>query len=394
MLSSSIYSASRPAPATLVKLPPFRHEHIGSFLRPKEVLDAREKNANGTLNDAGLRAIEDVAIKAHVEQLLKAGVKDITDGEFRRQYFHFDFLKQLEGISIVHPVISHADAAKGVPPIKLTVTSRIKHVKNIEVDNFLFLKSLVPADRHADIKITIPSPTMIHFRAGRGEISSDAYPDDNLHAFFEDVAQAYREEIQALYDAGCRYIQLDDTNLAYLTDETMRGNFQKQRSEDPDVVLKNYAALINASISTAPPDMVVGIHLCKGNYKSTYFAQGSSAGYEPIASVLFGEVNVNAYFLEWEDGERSGKDFSALRHLPPTKVVVLGLVSSKYATLEDETIIRGKLEEASKVVPAGKEQIALSPQCGFSSTVEGNAIQPSDQYKKLQLCAEIAKDYW
>ncbi len=279
------------------------------------------------------------------------------------------------------------------------MTAKVTHPKPIEVDNFLYLKSLVPAERVKDIKITIPSPTMLHYRASPADVSSEAYADiekeEGMQKFLDDIAAAYRSEIDALYKAGCRYVQMDDTNLAYLTDQAMRENFQKSRGQDPEQVVKQYVDLINASVATAPQDMVIGIHLCKGNFKSTYFAKGSSAGYEPIAPVLFPRLAVDVFFLEWEDGERSGRDFSALRHLAESgakKTVVLGLVSSKSADLEDKKQILARLEEAAKVLP--KEQLALSPQCGFSSTVDGNAIQKDDQYAKLKLCKEIAEEFW
>lgn len=276
------------------------------------------------------------------------------------------------------------------PPV-LLVTDKVRHVKNIEVDNFLYLKSIVPADKHGHIKITIPSPTMLHFRSGRKGISGSAYP--SLDDFFADVATAYRQEIEALYTAGCRYLQFDDTNLAYLTDPKMRAD-ATARGEDVDALPSKYAKLINACFANRPEDMVIGIHLCKGNFKSQFFASGSEEGYAPVAKALFGELNVDAYFLEWED-ERSGKDFSALSgNLSRDKTVVLGLVSSKISEMEAKDLLIKKLHEAGQQVPGGLEQLAISPQCGFSSTHHGNAITEETQYAKLELCKAVAEDVW
>ena len=232
---------------------------------------------------------------------------------------------------------------------------------------------------------------MLHFRGGRKAINEEAYPD--LDQFFADLAEAYRQEVEALYAAGCRYLQLDDTNLAYLTDPKMR-EAAKGRGEDVDALPSRYAKLINASFANRPEDMVIGIHLCKGNFKSQFFADGSEDGYAPIAKALFGELNVDAYFLEWED-ERSGKDFTALAgHLSKEKTVVLGLVSSKLATMEAKATIIAKIRDAAQHAPGGLNQLALSPQCGFSSTAHGNAIKEDDQYAKLRLCKEVAEEVW
>lgn len=259
------------------------------------------------------------------------------------------------------------------------------------MDNFLYLKSLVPADKYRHIKITIPSPTMLHFRGGRKGISEKAYP--NLDDFFADVASAYRKEVDALYAAGCRYLQFDDTNLAYLTDPKMREE-AKERGEDVDALPSRYAKLINACFANKQDDMIIGIHLCKGNFRSQFFASGSDEGYAPVAKALFGELNVDAYFLEWEN-ERSGKDFSALSgNLSAHKTVVLGLVSSKVSDMEDKETLVSKLREAAKQLPGGLDQLAISPQCGFSSTHHGNAITEETQYAKLELCKAVAEEVW
>lgn len=273
----------------------------------------------------------------------------------------------------------------------MVVSGKIGHPHNIEVDNFLYLKSIVPAEKHNCIKVTIPSPTMLHFRGGRKAISQDVYP--HLDEFFQDVALAFQAEVDALYKAGCRYLQIDCTDLAYLTDPKMRQD-AVERGEDLEALPSQYVSLINASFANRPDDMVIGIHLCKGNFKSKFFAEGSQEGYKPIAKALFEELNVDVYFLEAED-ERSGKDFSAMKgYLSENKTLVMGLVSSKLATMEDKKVLVDKIRDAAQYTPRGLEQLAISPQCGFSSTHHGNAITVEDQYKKLRLCNEIAEEVW
>ncbi|SNX86333.1 probable Methionine synthase, vitamin-b12 independent [Melanopsichium pennsylvanicum] len=376
-------------PTSLAINPVFRHAHVGSFLRPKAVHDARAQFASGSITYDQLRQVEDREIASHVQELLANGVQEITDGEFRREYFHLDFLKHIQGITISKNTLEQKE---GRSPPTLSVTGKLCHTHNIEVDNFLYLKSLVGENDVNRIKITIPSPTMCHFRGGRAAISTEAYPD--LEEFFSDLAKVYRTEIDALYAAGCRYIQLDDTNLAYLTDQTMRSQAQS-RGEDLEKLPLDYARLINACLALKPADMVTAIHLCKGNFRSQFFAQGSEQGYNPIAHVLFQNLNVNAFFLEWED-DRSGKDFSALNYLPKNKVVVLGLVSSKFATLEEEQNLVTKIHQAAKSVVGdnGLKQLAISPQCGFSSTVHGNEITKQTQFDKLNLCRSVAQRVW
>ncbi|KAL1748058.1 hypothetical protein HDZ31DRAFT_80045 [Schizophyllum fasciatum] len=363
--------------------PPFRVDHVGSFLRAPEVLAARKQVAAGELSASELREVENKAIAELVKQELANGVRSITDGEFRRAYFHIDFLKNLEGVTVTGS-ISSQDNEHGFNPPKLSVTGKLRWVKPIEVENFKYLQSLIDPSTGALPKITIPSPTMVHFRGGRASIDIDSYPD--LDVFFDDLAAVYRQEINALYEAGCRYIQLDDTNLAYLCDPEMRAG-AAARGEDVNALPRQYAALINACIDGRPADLCIGIHLCRGNYRSRWFAQG---GYEPIAEVLFRELDVDAYFLEWES-ERSG-GFEPLRFLPPAKVVVLGLVSSKLAALEDKAHIVARVREAAKYAPL--DQLALSPQCGFSSTQEGNDLSVEEQWAKMRLVGEVVEEVW
>lgn len=362
--------------------PPFRADHVGSLLRPPNVLEARDKKANGEITPLELRAIEDDAIATMIPKLEATGIQSITDGEYRRAWFHLDFLEQLDGVTVTGMIQSSSGSEDrvGMAPPKITVTGRLAHKQDIQVDDYLFVEQ--HTDRQA--KVCIPSPTMAHFRGGRAGIDIESYPD--LDVFFEDLAQVYRDEISSLYAAGCRYIQLDDTNLAYLCDPKMRQG-AIDRGDDPNELPRTYAALINASISDKPDDLTVGIHLCRGNFKSTFFASG---GYEPVAEVLFTELDVDAYFLEYDD-ERSG-DFAPLRFVPTNKTVVLGIVTSKQPDLESQDDLLARIEEAATYVDAG--QLCLSPQCGFASTLHGNELTEADQWAKLRLVTATAERAW
>jgi 5-methyltetrahydropteroyltriglutamate--homocysteine methyltransferase len=363
--------------------PPFRADHVGSFLRPRALLEARDQFKAGTIDAAALRRVEDEAIRGIVRFQEDLGLRGITDGEFRRTYFHIDFLTQLQGVEtkggIAVSFHSNAGNVDFAPPV-MQVTGKVRHVKDIQRADFEFLKSVATRTP----KVTIPSPTMLHFRGGRGAISKEAYPD--LEAFYADVAAAYRDELHSLYAAGCRYVQLDDTNLAYLCDEKMREG-ARARGDDPNDLPRRYAALINAAIRDRPADMTVCVHLCRGNFKSAWAAEG---GYEPVAEVLFHELGVDGYFLEYDDA-RSG-DFAPLRFLPRDKIVVLGLVSTKLDKMETKDDIRRRIDEAAKFAPL--EQFCVSPQCGFSSTVHGNDIQVETQAAKLRLCVDVATAVW
>jgi 5-methyltetrahydropteroyltriglutamate--homocysteine methyltransferase len=291
-------------------------------------------------------------------------------------------LEQLAGVSVTGTIAASSNAQEtvGFTPPKLSVTGKLRHGKNIQVDDFNYLKSQVGQMP----KVSIPSPTMVHFRGGRAAIDIESYPD--MDQFFEDLAQCYRDEIEALYQAGCRYIQMDDTNLAYLCDPKMRSG-AIERGDDPDELPRTYAALINEVIDGRPDDLTVGVHLCRGNFRSTWFAEGS---YEPVAEVLFNELNVDAYFLEYDD-DRSG-GFAPLRFVPDDKTVVLGLVTTKRAELESQDLLIGRIEEAAKHVPL--DNLCLSPQCGFSSTVHGNEITEDTQWAKLELVVNTARQVW
>jgi 5-methyltetrahydropteroyltriglutamate--homocysteine methyltransferase len=363
--------------------PPFRADHVGSFLRPPELLAARERRQKGEITQSALREVEDRAIRDIVRMQENIGLEGITDGEFRRTYFHIDFLEQLDGVETRGGLTAHFHSAKGevdfAPPV-LHVTGKVRHSHPIQVADFEFLKSVTKRTP----KVTIPSPTMLHFRGGRGAISKEAYPD--LEPFFADVAKCYAEELHALSRAGCTYVQLDDTNLAYLCDPKMREG-ARQRGDDPDELPRRYARLINAAIADRPPGMTICTHLCRGNFKSAWVAEG---GYEPVAEVLFNDLKVDGYFLEYDDARSGG--FSPLRFVPKDKTVVLGLVTTKIGELESKEELKRRIDEAAKVVPL--EQLCLSPQCGFSSTVHGNEIARESQSAKLRLIVEVAREVW
>src|SRR5436190_4845389 len=392
MASSTMSSSTRSRTSRILECehtmslrtqPPFRADHVGSFLRPPELLAARERSQKREISKAELRTVEDRAIAEIVRMQEAIGLQGITDGEFRRTYFHIDFLEQLEGVETRGGLTAHFHGKKGdvdfAPPV-LRVTSKVRHVRPIQVADFNFLKSATKRTP----KVTIPSPTMLHFRGGREAISHEAYPD--LEAFFADVAAAYRAELKALGEAGCTYVQLDDTNLAYLCDPRMRDG-ARARGDDPDELPRRYARLINAAIAERPPGMTICTHLCRGNFKSAWVAEG---GYEPVAEVLFNDLAVDGYFLEYDDA-RSG-DFSPLRFVPKGKTIVLGLVTTKVGELESKDALKRRIDDAARIVPL--EQLCLSPQCGFSSTVHGNEIARESQAAKLRLIIETAQEVW
>jgi 5-methyltetrahydropteroyltriglutamate--homocysteine methyltransferase len=337
----------------------------------------------GGHDNAELREIEDACIRDVVALQEGLGLKGVTDGEYRRTFFHLDFLERIDGVVV----------GKGIPakfqggtkkvefaPPKMSVGRKLKRTREISLEDFAYLKS---ATRNT-AKLCIPSPTMLHFRGGRKAVDEAAYPD--MTDFFTDLAGVYAEEIAALGALGCTYLQLDDTNLAYLCDPAIQES-TRQLGEDPAALPRQYAKLINDAISGRPKDMRVTIHLCRGNFKSAWVAEG---GYEPVAEVLFNELDVDGYFLEYDD-ERSG-DFAPLRFVPKGKSVVLGLVSSKLPTLESKDELKTRIDEAAKYMPM--DQMALSPQCGFSSTVHGNDITFEDEKAKIRLVVEMADEIW
>jgi 5-methyltetrahydropteroyltriglutamate--homocysteine methyltransferase len=364
--------------------PPFRADHVGSFLRPAYLLEARDLKARGEITPEQLREAEDKAIAEIVAFQRDVGLKAITDGEFRRTYFHIDFLEQLGGVRTDIPVtIRKPDGTEELAPPVMRVVDKVRHVKDIQRADFEYLRAQVAAQAPgATPKVTIPSPTMLHFRGGRAGISREAYPELDP-AFYDDVARAYGDELRSLHEAGCRYVQMDDTNMAYLCDEKMR-EAARQRGDDPNELPHRYAQFINKVVAHKPEGMVLAMHLCRGNFKSTFAAQGN---YEPVAEALLAEMNLDAYFMEYDD-DRSG-DF---RPLPKGKIVVLGLVTTKFGQLETKDTLKRRIAEAAQHAPL--EQLALSPQCGFSSTVHGNNIAVEDQRAKLRLVVETAQEVW
>jgi 5-methyltetrahydropteroyltriglutamate--homocysteine methyltransferase len=369
---------------TFVTHLPAHYDHVGSFLRPKYLLDARAERAAGTLTAEQLRLVEDKAITEIVKFQEDVGLKSITDGEFRRTYFHIDFLDQLGGVKTDIPVtIIKPDGSQELAPPVMRVVDKVRHVKDIQLADFNYLKSQVSQGNTP--KVTIPSPTMLHFRGGRAGISREAYPELDP-AFYDDVAKAYGDELRSLAAAGCTYVQMDDTNLAYLCDEKMR-EAARQRGDDPNELPHRYAAFINKVVAQKPAGMLLAMHLCRGNFKSTHAASGN---YEPVAEALLKEMNLDAYFMEYDD-DRSG-DFKPLRFLPKGKTVVLGLVTTKFGAMENKDDLKRRIEEAAQYAPL--DQLALSPQCGFSSTVHGNDIAVEAQRAKLRLVIETAQEIW
>jgi 5-methyltetrahydropteroyltriglutamate--homocysteine methyltransferase len=363
---------------------PARYDHVGSFLRPQYLLEAREQKAKGDITPEQLRVVEDKAITEIIKFQQDVGLKSITDGEFRRTYFHIDFLEQLGGVKTDIPVtIRKADGTEELAPPVIRVVDKVRHTKDIQRADFEYLKSQIAAGMTP--KVTIPSPTMLHFRGGRAGISKTAYPELDP-VFYNDVAQAYGDELRSLYAAGCRYVQMDDTNLAYLCDEKMR-EAARQRGDDPNELPHRYATFINKVVAQKPEGMLLAMHLCRGNFKSTHAAAGN---YEPVAEALLSEMKIDAFFLEYDD-DRSG-DFRPLRYLSKGKTVVLGLVTTKFGAMESKDALKRRIDEAAKYAPL--DQLALSPQCGFSSTVHGNNIAVEDQRNKLRLVIETAQDVW
>ena len=347
--------------------------------------EARERFAAGHLPAAELHGIEDECIREVVRAQENVGLKGITDGEFRRTFFHVDFLERLEGVETTYGEFAahfkKDDGTKvGFAPPTMHVGSKVKWVGPIQGTDFDFLKAATTRTP----KVCIPAPSMLHFRGGREAISDAVYP--NLEAFYDDLTAAYRAEVADLAARGLRYLQFDDTNLAYLCDPDIRAR-TKARGDDPDALTRLYCRLVNDSIRDRPKDMTVCVHLCRGNFKSAWVAQG---GYEPVAEILLNEMKIDGFFLEYDD-ERSG-DFAPLRFAPKSATIVLGLMSSKKAPAEPKDEVKRRIDEATKYVAL--EQCALSHQCGFSSTAHGNDLEEADQWIKLARLVEIAEEVW
>lgn len=364
--------------------PPFRADHVGSLLRPASLLSAREQFRLGKLTAGELAAQEDEAIKGVIKLQEDAGLQSITDGEFRRTLWHADFLLSIENVVSVKTgasaMFKTAEGEIERPLSAFHVAGKLNRPKPIFVDHFKF----VHANTQRMAKQTIPSPSIIHFRAGREGIDRAAYPD--MEEFYSDLSRVYAEEIADMGQAGCRYLQIDETNFAYLCDPAMRAQAQAI-GEDPDLLPRTYARILNGAIASKPADMTTAIHLCRGNFEGAWVAEG---GYEPVADILFNEINVDGYFLEY-DSDRAG-DFSPLRFVPKGKTVVLGLVTTKSGKLESKDDLKRRIDEAAKHCPL--DRLALSPQCGFASGEKGNKLSVEDEIAKLRLVVEVAVEVW
>jgi 5-methyltetrahydropteroyltriglutamate--homocysteine methyltransferase len=363
--------------------PPFRADHVGSLLRTAALKEAREKRARNEITAEALTKIEDREIESVIRKQEGVGLKSVTDGEYRRISWNYDFLERLDNVEsyVGERKIKFASTGPQPRPILLRVTGKLGGYKpHPMIEHFKFLK----AHTRQAAKVTIPSPSSLHFRYGRDVVPESIYP--SMDDFYRDLGQSYRKAVNAFADAGCRYLQLDEVNLAYLCDPALRKQVT-DRGEDPAKLPDIYAAMINAAITDIPSDMTITMHLCRGNFRSSFVATG---GYEPVAELLFNKINVHGYFMEY-DTDRAG-GFEPLRFVPKGKTVVLGLVTSKTGTLEKKDDIRRRIEEASKFVDL--DQLCLSPQCGFASTEEGNALAEDEQWDKLRMIVEIADEVW
>lgn len=361
--------------------PPFRADHVGSLLRPAEVKEARLRRERGEIAPEQLTAIEDTAIERLIAKQAEIGLKDATDGELRRAMWHYDFLAKLRGVELLQA--SHGIAFQGgIQTISKTlhVNGKLGFDDHPMLRHFEFLRDHTKAVP----KMTIPSPSVLHFRGGRQAIPPDIYPD--MAGFYRDLGLAYKDAVNAFAAAGCRYLQLDEVNLAYLCDAEQR-RMLRERGDNPDELPAIYARMINTAISERPADMTITMHLCRGNFRSSWIATG---GYEPVAELLFNQIGVNGYFMEF-DTERAG-GFDPLRFVPKGKTVVLGLVTSKTGELENAEDLIRRIDQAARYVDL--DQLALSPQCGFASTEEGNTLSEEQQWAKLRRIVEVAEKVW
>jgi len=360
--------------------PPFRADHVGSLLRPTALKAAREQRAKGEITADALKTVEDREIERIIKKQEEVGLKLATDGEFRRSWWHLDFLWGLDGVE--RYVMDQGVAFAGVTTRAegARVVGKVGFSSHPHIDHFKFVKD------HTKVtpKITIPAPSALYGRTGRKAVPDSIYP--NLDNFFADLGSAYAKAVRAFADAGCRYLQLDEVFIAMLCDENYR-QMWKERGDDPDRLGAIFGDLINAAMSDIPSDMVITMHLCRGNYKSTFMGAG---GYEPVADVLFNRIKVHGYFMEY-DTDRAG-GFEPLRIVPKDRRVVLGLVTTKSGTLESKDEIKRRIDEAAKYVPL--DQLCLSGQCGFASTEEGNVLTEEAQWDKLRMIVEVADEVW
>jgi len=374
------------AGAARASKPPFKADVVGSLLRPQAIHEARAKAERGELSAAQIRAVEDTGVAEAVALQREVGLNVCTDGEFHRRHWFLDFLERIDGIEVRGGLPTKFHNEQGdieFAPPRFEVLGKVRRSRPLALDDFKALKPI--ADRNGLLaKQAIPSPMCVHFRGGRAAIDKKIYPD--VEQFFADLTTVYRQEIADLYAAGCRYLQIDDTNLPFLCDPALRDNVRKM-GEDPDTLPRLYVRMMNDALAGKPADLTVGVHMCRGNHASSWVAEG---GYDPIAEQVFGDMQVDAFFLEYDSPRAGG--FAPLRYLTGNKVAVLGLVTTKKGQLESKADIKRRIEEASKHVPMAR--LALSPQCGFASTIAGNALSADDQRRKLELVVQIAREVW
>jgi 5-methyltetrahydropteroyltriglutamate--homocysteine methyltransferase len=361
--------------------PPFRADHVGSFLRPAALKEARAKRETGAITAAELKAVEDREVEKIIKKQEDIGLQLATDGEFRRSWWHFDFFSMLDGVELFESDQGIQFRGVQTKAQSLRIVGKVGFSNHPMLEHFKFLKA------HCKVtpKMTIPAPPVLHFRLAKDGIKKEVYPD--LDGFFHDLGEAYKQAVKAFYDAGCRYLQFDDTVWAYLcSQEELRK--ARERMSNVDQLQGIYAGVINAALAAKPADMTITTHVCRGNFRSTWISEG---GYEPVAETLLGKVNYDGYFLEY-DTERAG-GFEPLRFLPKgNKIVVLGLVTSKSGTLEKKDDVKRRIDEAAKFAPL--EQFCLSPQCGFASTEEGNVLAEEEEWAKLRMIVELAGEVW
>ncbi len=370
-------------------LPPFRADHVGSLLRPRRLLQARADAQAGRVDADELRAVEDDAVRDVVALQQGVGLQTATDGEFRRASWHMDFIYRLRGISRTdEPIRVHFRNAAGeldFTSAALRVGGRVAIEETVFGDDFAFLRDTVAATAPGlTAKLTIPSPSMVHYRGGRAAIDPAVYPDEQQ--FWDDLSAAYAEEVRRLGELGCTYLQLDDTSLAYLNDPAQRAEMAA-KGDDADHLHERYIAQINQALAGRPDGLRVTTHMCRGNFRSSWVAEGS---YDFVAEALFGSLDVDGFFLEYDDARSGG--FAPLRFVPPGKLVVLGLVTTKRPELESGDELKRRIDQAARYLPL--EQLCLSPQCGFSSTVEGNDLTLDDELRKLELVVRTAAEVW
>jgi 5-methyltetrahydropteroyltriglutamate--homocysteine methyltransferase len=366
---------------TLRQSPPFRADHVGSLLRTAPLKQARAQRERGEITAEALKEVEDREIAGIIRKQEEVGLKSVTDGEFRRAFWNYDFLGELDGVEAYLGERKIKFEGANPKPMMLRVTGKLGTFSGHPMlEHFKFVKE----HTRATPKMTIPSPSSLHFRYGRDAVPASIYPD--MGEFYRDLGATYAKAVRAFADVGCRYLQLDEVNFTYLCDPKLREQVAR-RGDDPAKLPMVYAGMINAAMSDIPADMTIAMHLCRGNFQSTFVASG---GYEPVAEILFNTINVHGYFMEY-DSDRAG-GFEPLRFVPKGKTVVLGLVTSKSGRLESKDELKRRIDEAAKFIPL--DQLCLSPQCGFASTEEGNILAEDEQWAKLRMIVEVSEEVW